>query len=149
MTVFREPACDPLWKLNMARTADPEARRRRSAAVTSISTKLQAILWVVAAVATVHYTDFVHVCLADPRVHRCAAVCPIRAIFPACVAMPANFWRRIYFNVSVAAFAAASTLILYLAVYLPYFRGIDTDWMEYCPNIIYSATAFGAISGLT
>ncbi len=133
----------------MARTADPEARRRRSAAATSISTKLQAILWVVAAVATVHYTDFVHVCLADPRVHRCAAVGPLWAISTAYLPLIDNSWRRIYFNVSVAAFAAASTLILYLAVYLPYFRRIDTDWMEYCPNIIYSATTFGAVSALT
>jgi hypothetical protein len=56
---------------------------------------------------------------------------------------------RVYFNVSLGAFAAAATLILYLAVYMPYCRGIDTDWMEYCPNVIYSATAFGLLSALT
>jgi hypothetical protein len=63
----------------MARASESDSRRRRAAAVSSISTKLQAMLWVVAAVATVHYTDFVNVCLRDDRVHRCRDACALYA----------------------------------------------------------------------
>ena len=55
---------------------------------------------------------------------------------------------RTYFSVFLVTFAAASTLVLYLAIYLPYCRRIDVDWMEYRPNVIYGATALGTISAL-
>lgn len=53
---------------------------------------------------------------------------------------------RSYFNAFLVTFVAASTLILYLAVYLPYCRRIDVDWMEYRPNVIYAATALGVVA---
>ena len=60
----------------MARDPPAEPRRSRSKWIKLISLKVQALLWVVAAALTVHYTDFVNVCLYDPRVHRYACANP-------------------------------------------------------------------------
>jgi hypothetical protein len=131
----------------MPRTQDSEAKRRRSRWAESLGLKIQALLWVLAAGLTVYFTDFIDTCLNDSRVNRYKGS-------PHCFHeflqfTEVDFRCRAYFNVALATFAASATIVLYLAVYLPYFRRIDTDWLEYCPNVVYTATAFGVLSALT
>ena len=49
---------------------EDSVRRRRKELVKTVSTKLEAALWVVASVATIHYTDLPTVMLYDERVNR-------------------------------------------------------------------------------
>ncbi len=56
---------------------------------------------------------------------------------------------RFYFNFGVLTMTASFTLILYMAVYLSYCKGITLDWMEYCPNVIYTTTLFGVLAAFS
>jgi hypothetical protein len=56
------------------------------------------------------------------------------------VALPTG---RAGFHTGLGMMAASLTLILYMAVYLPYCKRVTAEWTEYCPRVIYAATALG------
>lgn len=90
------------------------------------SDKLHALLWVGSAISVAHFTDLPKVLLSDERINR-----PV-------------------FNVAIILFCINSTLMVYLAFYLPRFKGIkdSSAWDVYCPRVIPTMTVIGIIDGL-
>mmetsp|Transcript_7022 Transcript_7022/g.8748 ORF Transcript_7022/g.8748 Transcript_7022/m.8748 type:complete len:166 (-) Transcript_7022:199-696(-) len=89
-----------------------------------ISDKIQAFLWVCAATAVAHYTSTPQTLLSSPLINR-----PI-------------------FNVAVVLLGINTVLMMYLAVYLPRFRGIKnaSAWEVYCPRVIPIMTGVGIVA---
>jgi hypothetical protein len=86
--------------------------QERSKNAEIISNKIHALFWVVLAGFTLIQTNFLHRCFADPEVN------------------------RLFFNASLALIAVNGTLLLYLAVYLPYVARVTLPWDVYCPRVI-------------
>jgi hypothetical protein len=55
---------------------------------------------------------------------------------------------RMYLNAGLVFMAASTTLILYMSIYLSYCKRIVVEWSEYCPNVLYAASAFGFLAGV-
>mmetsp|Transcript_31062 Transcript_31062/g.29894 ORF Transcript_31062/g.29894 Transcript_31062/m.29894 type:complete len:169 (-) Transcript_31062:138-644(-) len=84
--------------------------------------KIHALLWVCAAIVVARFTHFFHYVLSDKTlVHR-----PIM-------------------NVAIALLVINLVFMLYLAIYLPFIKGIkdSSAWDVYCPRIIPSMTFIG------
>lgn len=95
-------------------TTDEEEKRnkkRRSEAAEVVSTKIQALAWVLVGGFVMYHTDMAHVILQDPDVNR--------------------FW----FNIAASTFAINCVLCFYLTVWIPYVLHIDIDWNVYCPRV--------------
>ncbi|KAL0592670.1 hypothetical protein ABG067_000235 [Albugo candida] len=100
-------------------TAKKAHARSRSQRAELYSTKLHALLWIVAAIIAARYLDIVHVIFYDTRV------------------------RTGFFHVAVLLSGLYACITCYLAIWLPYVQKIRLEWSVYCPRMIPTATMAG------
>jgi len=87
-----------------------------------LQVKVEAVVWLVAALSLIYVTDFIYVVIEDHRVNR----------------------PYLYFG--VAGFLTNLSIGIYLAYYLPHFKGVKTDdWETASPWAIPIATIFGIL----
>lgn len=89
-----------------------------------VSTKIQALAWVLVGGFVAYQTDAPFVMLSDPAVD------------------------RKWFNVAVAAFAVNTVLCFYLCIWLPYVQRVTMEWNVYCPRVIPTMSAVGVACGI-
>lgn len=56
------------------------------------------------------------------------------------------YFYSLALNLAVICFFANVSIMLYLAVWLPYIEKVDLPWDIYCPKMVPSATALGVAS---
>ena len=105
-----------------AAQASTARRRARREATETVSNKLHAALWVIAAGAVCIFTQFPSTVLYDPAI--------------------SSGWLWL----CVVATGIALACGVYLLVYLPYIARISVSWDVYCPNIIPIASISGFIA---
>ncbi|KAF1326720.1 hypothetical protein FI667_g8223, partial [Globisporangium splendens] len=97
-------------------------QKARSQHAAAWSTKLHALIWIVAAGSVAYAIDFFHVIFSDPRI---------------------NKW---YFHVGLICMGVNICITAYLAIYLPYIKRIHLEWNVYCPRMIPTAMVVGAVA---
>ena len=97
------------------RVSDNHRRARRSA-MDTVSNKLHALLWVLAAAAVVIFTDVPRITFTDERI------------------------SQVWLIIALCASGMAAACALYLTVYLPYIARVYAAWEVYCPNVVPMAT---------
>ena len=84
------------------------------------SDSIQGLLWMAAAIATLYYSNFFRTCMEHPDID------------------------QMFFTPGLMGIGINMTLMFYMALYLPYVKGIEEDYETYCPQLIKVM----AISGL-
>jgi len=84
-----------------------QRRKKRADRAEWYSTKMHALMWTVAALVTLYFSDIVNVCVNSEKVNR--------------------FW----FNAGVVCFTIAAVLVLYMAVWVPRVMKIQYDPQVY------------------
>ena len=86
---------------------------------------MHAVLWVIAAGLTFYYADVAKVVLGgDARI------------------------RRVWYIIGVLCFGVCSSIILYMAVWVPRVLGIHLEPNVYSPNMLPIAAVFGVVSAI-
>lgn len=115
--------------------SDDSRKKVTTESLEHISTKVHALFWVVAAICTIYYSDFIKVSVRDSRVNRFRSVrlCLIEYWYP----------HRVCLNIAVALSVANIGIALYLTLWLPLVQKVTVSWDIYCPRMIPTATFFG------
>lgn len=128
------------------------AAARRRAAVQAVSTKVGAFLWVVAAAATLHYSQLWHTLTSDPDVNRCDRDVATLQPFSPCSRViddqpPFPSQHRTYLLLAMVCLGVIVVMIAYMTLYLPYVKKLDlnkTSWNAYNSRLIPTTAAFMA-----
>ncbi|TMW64367.1 hypothetical protein Poli38472_012989 [Pythium oligandrum] len=96
--------------------------KTRSLQAAAWSTKMHALLWILAAASVAYAIDFFHVIFNDPRI------------------------KTGFFQVGLVCFGVNLCITCYLAIYLPYIKRITLEWSVYCPRMIPTATIVGVVA---
>lgn len=117
-----EPAISPeeaRQERHAKEAAEVQRKRNRKEMQERIATKMHAVMWVVLAGLSLHWTDAINVIFNSDDV------------------------SRVWLDLAVAGCAVNSCIAFYLTLYLPKIAKIDLPWEVYCPRMIPTATGVG------
>jgi len=101
-----------------------QARLERAGRAEEYAVKLHAALWVLAATAALFFSDLFQEVRTSDKI------------------------RRVWFNLGLLCFAAATCLVMYMAVYVPRVLKSDLDPAVYSPKMLPATGVISLLSGL-
>lgn len=138
-------------RVAQAETGEDESKKIRAERADRISAKLHALVWVLAAIGVIYFTDFFNLVHSD-KLNRLVFLDATLSILVdrfniTCTSKPRLF-LRFALNLAIICFFTNVGIFLYLTVWLPLVLKITAPWDVYCPNMIPMSTGLGVAFSL-